>query len=104
MMWHNLFGLVGARELLSLGRAAHYIDKFCEHELSGVGEVVVMYSRSGKRRCRYRCGHLRKGEQPVRGRDDVNAGHGRGRTALIRPAPGQAHALQARSTDRSLTP
>lgn len=48
LMWHNVLGPGGVRELLWLERTEHYIDKFLDHEPLNAGDVIVIYSHSGK--------------------------------------------------------
>jgi uncharacterized phosphosugar-binding protein len=48
LMWHNVLGPGGVRELLWLERTENYIDKFLEHEPLESGDVLVVYSHSGK--------------------------------------------------------
>jgi uncharacterized phosphosugar-binding protein len=48
LMWHNVLGPGGVRELLWLERTENYIDKFLDHEPLNAGDVIVIYSHSGK--------------------------------------------------------
>lgn len=48
LMWHNVLGPGGVRELLWLERTENYIDKFLDHEPLASGDVIVIYSHSGK--------------------------------------------------------
>jgi uncharacterized phosphosugar-binding protein len=48
LMWHNVLGPGGVRELLWLERTENYIDKFLQHEPLAAGDVIVIYSHSGK--------------------------------------------------------
>jgi uncharacterized phosphosugar-binding protein len=48
LMWHNVLGPGGVRELLWLERTENYIDKFLDHEPLDSGDVIVIYSHSGK--------------------------------------------------------
>jgi uncharacterized phosphosugar-binding protein len=48
LMWHNVLGPGGVRELLWLERTENYIDKFLAHEPLESGDVIVIYSHSGK--------------------------------------------------------
>lgn len=48
LMWHNVLGPGGVRELLWLERTEGYIDKFLAHEPLAAGDVLVVYSHSGK--------------------------------------------------------
>ncbi len=47
LMWHNVLGPGGVRELLWLERTENYIDKFLDHEPLAAGDVIVIYSHSG---------------------------------------------------------
>ncbi|GAA4287536.1 SIS domain-containing protein [Georgenia daeguensis] len=47
LMWHNVLGPGGVRELLWLERTEGYIDKFLSHEPLDDGDVLVVYSHSG---------------------------------------------------------
>lgn len=47
LMWHNVLGPGGVRELLWLERTEGYIDKFLDHEPLNKGDVLVVYSHSG---------------------------------------------------------
>ncbi len=47
LMWHNVLGPGGVRELLWLERTEGYIDKFLGHEPLAQGDVMVVYSHSG---------------------------------------------------------
>jgi uncharacterized phosphosugar-binding protein len=48
LMWHNVLGPGGVRELLWLERTENYIDKFLDHEPLAAGDVIIIYSHSGK--------------------------------------------------------
>ena len=48
LMWHNVLGPGGVRELLWLERTENYIDKFLDHEPLASGDVIIIYSHSGK--------------------------------------------------------
>jgi len=48
LMWHNVLGPGGVRELLWLERTENYIDKFLAHEPLASGDVIVIFSHSGK--------------------------------------------------------
>jgi uncharacterized phosphosugar-binding protein len=48
LMWHNVLGPGGVRELLWLERTEQYIDKFLQHQPLAEGDVIVIYSHSGK--------------------------------------------------------
>lgn len=43
-----MLGPGGVRELLWLERTENYIDKFLDHEPLSAGDVIVIYSHSGK--------------------------------------------------------
>lgn len=47
LMWHNVLGPGGVRELLWLERVENYIDKFLEHEPLAAGDTLVCYSHGG---------------------------------------------------------
>lgn len=47
VMWHNVLGPGGVRELLWLERTEHYIDKFLEHEPLDAGDTLICYSHGG---------------------------------------------------------
>lgn len=47
LMWHNVLGPGGVRELLWLERTENYIDKFLDHEPLHEGDTIVIYSHSG---------------------------------------------------------
>jgi uncharacterized phosphosugar-binding protein len=48
LMWHNVLGPGGVRELLWLERAERYVDKFLDHEPLHAGDVLVVYSHGGR--------------------------------------------------------
>ena len=48
LMWHNVLGPGGVRELLWLERTEHYIDKFLDHEPLNEGDVLIVYSHGGR--------------------------------------------------------
>jgi len=48
VMWHNVLGPGGVRELLWLERAEGYIDKFLAHQPLNTGDVLVVYSHGGR--------------------------------------------------------
>jgi uncharacterized phosphosugar-binding protein len=48
LMWHNVLGPGGVRELLWLERTESYIDKFLDHEPLNAGDVLVVYSHGGR--------------------------------------------------------
>ncbi|MFB9835751.1 sugar isomerase domain-containing protein [Actinoallomurus acaciae] len=47
LMWHNVLGPGGVRELLWLERVEDYIDKFLDHEPLSAGDTLVCYSHGG---------------------------------------------------------
>jgi uncharacterized phosphosugar-binding protein len=47
LMWHNVLGPGGVRELLWLERVENYIDKFLDHEPLVAGDTLVCYSHGG---------------------------------------------------------
>jgi uncharacterized phosphosugar-binding protein len=48
LMWHNVLGPGGVRELLWLERTENYVDKFLDHEPLNPGDVIIIYSHSGR--------------------------------------------------------
>jgi uncharacterized phosphosugar-binding protein len=48
LMWHNVLGPGGVRELLWLERTENYVDKFLDHEPLNEGDVLVVYSHGGR--------------------------------------------------------
>lgn len=48
LMWHNVLGPGGVRELLWLERTENYVDKFLDHEPLNAGDVLVSYSHGGR--------------------------------------------------------
>jgi uncharacterized phosphosugar-binding protein len=48
LMWHNVLGPGGVRELLWLERTEHYVDKFLEHEPLNPGDILIVYSHGGR--------------------------------------------------------
>ena len=48
LMWHDVLGSGGVRELLWLERTEGYIDKFLNHEPLNAGDVLVVYSHGGR--------------------------------------------------------
>jgi uncharacterized phosphosugar-binding protein len=48
LMWHDVLGSGGVRELLWLERTEHYIDKFLDHQPLNSGDVLIVYSHSGR--------------------------------------------------------
>lgn len=47
LMWHNVLGPGGVRELLWLERTENYIDKFLDHEPLTSGDFMICYSHGG---------------------------------------------------------
>ena len=47
VMWHNVLGAGGVRELLWLERTENYIDKFLDHQPLNPGDSIIIYSHSG---------------------------------------------------------
>lgn len=48
LMWHNVLGPGGVRELQWLERAEGYIPKFLDHEPLNAGDVLIVYSHGGR--------------------------------------------------------
>lgn len=48
LMWHNVLGPGGVRELLWLERTEGYIDKFLDHEPLAAGDVLIVFSHGGR--------------------------------------------------------
>jgi len=48
LMWHNVLGSGGVRELLWLERTEQYIDKFLDHQPLNPGDSIIVYSHSGR--------------------------------------------------------
>jgi uncharacterized phosphosugar-binding protein len=48
LMWHNVLGPGGVRELLWLERTENYIDKFLVNQPLNAGDVLVVYSHGGR--------------------------------------------------------
>lgn len=48
LMWHDVLGTGGVRELLWLERTEGYIDKFLAHQPLMQDDVLVVYSHSGR--------------------------------------------------------
>lgn len=47
VMWHNVLGAGGVRELLWLERTEHYAEKFLDHQPLNAGDTVVIFGHSG---------------------------------------------------------
>lgn len=48
LMWHNVLGAGGVRELLWLERTEGYAEKFLDHEPLNPGDCVVVFGHSGR--------------------------------------------------------
>ncbi len=48
LMWHNVLAPGGVRELLWLERTEQYVQHFLDHEPLNAGDVLVVYSHSGR--------------------------------------------------------
>src|SRR4051794_11189400 len=48
VMWHNVLGPGGVRELLWLERTENYIDKFLDHQPLNPGDSIIIYGHSGR--------------------------------------------------------
>jgi uncharacterized phosphosugar-binding protein len=48
LMWHNVLGPGGVKELQWLERAERYIERFLNHEPLNRGDVLVVYSNGGR--------------------------------------------------------
>lgn len=48
LMWHNVLGPGGVKELQWLERAEHYMERFLSHEPLNPGDVLVVYSHGGR--------------------------------------------------------
>lgn len=47
VMWHNVLGAGGVRELLWLERTEDYAEKFLDHQPLNAGDTVVIFGHSG---------------------------------------------------------
>lgn len=47
VMWHNVLGAGGVRELLWLERTEHYAEKFLDHQPLNPGDTIVIFGHSG---------------------------------------------------------
>jgi uncharacterized phosphosugar-binding protein len=47
VMWHNVLGAGGVRELLWLERTEHYAEKFLDHQPLNAGDTIVIFGHSG---------------------------------------------------------
>jgi uncharacterized phosphosugar-binding protein len=48
VMWHNVLGPGGVRELLWLERTEGYAEKFLDHEPLNAGDAIVIFGHSGR--------------------------------------------------------
>ncbi|MBL0373382.1 sugar isomerase domain-containing protein [Rhizobium sp. KVB221] len=48
VMWHNVLGAGGVRELLWLERTEHYAEKFLDHQPLNPGDSIVIFGHSGR--------------------------------------------------------
>jgi uncharacterized phosphosugar-binding protein len=48
LMWHDVLGSGGVRELLWLERTEGYIDKFLDHQPLNPNDALIVYSHSGR--------------------------------------------------------
>lgn len=48
LMWHNVLGPGGVKELQWLERAEHYMERFLNHEPLNQGDVLIVYSHGGR--------------------------------------------------------
>src|SRR3954466_6845714 len=48
VMWHNILGAGGVRELLWLERTENYADKFLDHQPLNAGDTIVIFGHSGR--------------------------------------------------------
>jgi uncharacterized phosphosugar-binding protein len=48
VMWHNVLGAGGVRELLWLERTEKYAEKFLDHQPLNPGDTVVIFGHSGR--------------------------------------------------------
>jgi uncharacterized phosphosugar-binding protein len=48
VMWHNVLGAGGVRELLWLERTENYAEKFLDHEPLNRGDALVVFGHSGR--------------------------------------------------------
>lgn len=47
LMWHNVLGAGGVRELLWLERTERYAEKFLDHQPLNAGDTVIIFGHSG---------------------------------------------------------
>lgn len=48
VMWHNVLGAGGVRELLWLERTEKYAEKFLDHQPLNPGDCIIIYGHSGR--------------------------------------------------------
>jgi uncharacterized phosphosugar-binding protein len=48
VMWHNVLGAGGVRELLWLERTENYAEKFLDHQPLNAGDCIVIFGHSGR--------------------------------------------------------
>jgi uncharacterized phosphosugar-binding protein len=48
VMWHNVLGAGGVRELLWLERTEKYAEKFLDHQPLNAGDTIVVFGHSGR--------------------------------------------------------
>lgn len=48
VMWHNVLGAGGVRELLWLERTENYAEKFLDHQPLNAGDSIVIFGHSGR--------------------------------------------------------
>src|SRR5579863_7391675 len=48
VMWHNILGAGGVRELLWLERTENYAEKFLDHQPLNPGDCLVVFGHSGR--------------------------------------------------------
>jgi uncharacterized phosphosugar-binding protein len=48
LMWHNVLGPGGVRELLWLERTEGYVQQYLDHEPLSSGDVLIVYSHGGR--------------------------------------------------------
>jgi uncharacterized phosphosugar-binding protein len=48
LMWHNVLGAGGVRELLWLERTEHYAEKFLDHQPLNPGDSIIIFGHSGR--------------------------------------------------------
>ncbi len=48
LMWHNVLGAGGVRELLWLERTENYVAKFLDHQPLNAGDSIIIFGHSGR--------------------------------------------------------